>query len=221
VVGAGDVDTLFRDRGRRGVIGAEFDRLGPALGVGLATSPEESCFEGVCDVCGFAASPKDLRVALMTWVASAAFSFSDNSPRPCCDALAFAGPDLPPVAGLDGADRGPFVADGFVADGFVAGDGSVSERSSSLRMLAVAALQVAVDDTAARTSSISGWDAIGGLITVIPSHAVRQGLRGNSSKEGLLKEEAKQQKSNAHVLSRHVVRMRLKIGRGAKLGCIA
>ena len=59
----GEVETLFRDRGCRGVIGTEFDLRRPFRG--LAGSGFVGAF-GACDVLFFTASPRAFSVALIT-----------------------------------------------------------------------------------------------------------------------------------------------------------
>jgi hypothetical protein len=80
----GEVTTRLRDRGCRGVIGAETDRRS-AFRVAAVFTKSPSCeiglLVGVGGVgWGFAASPNALRAALTTCVASVAFSLVDNPP---------------------------------------------------------------------------------------------------------------------------------------------
>lgn len=87
----GDVDTRFKERGWSGVMGTEFDRL--RVPRDLETLPlVGGCVVALADGF-FAASPRDLRVALMTCVARRAFSFDESPPSrapSCCTACAAA-----------------------------------------------------------------------------------------------------------------------------------
>ena len=77
----GEVETRLRERGWRGVIGAELDRLRALRLLVLPGSPPSaSRFDGDAGAAGLAASPSALSVALMTSVASVALSLAESSP---------------------------------------------------------------------------------------------------------------------------------------------
>lgn len=73
-VAVGDVSTLLRERGCRGVIGADADLRGRVRAVGFVASSFAGNRGGFATCCVFAASPKAFNAALTTCVASTAFS---------------------------------------------------------------------------------------------------------------------------------------------------
>lgn len=78
----GEVDTLLRERGCRGVMGAELVRRRCLFVAVLTRSPSwvgrRLGVDGTLDGCGFAASPRARRAAFTTWVANAALSFVES-----------------------------------------------------------------------------------------------------------------------------------------------
>jgi hypothetical protein len=157
----GVVACRLRERGCMGDIGAELDRRSAFL-VAVFTS-SSSCagrLEGVAGVVGdgFAASPRTLRVALTTCVASAAFSRTDKPLSATAELEAEAEAGLTrfdgTLATVFARDREGFAVFG-AARGMLSsavGDSSLGS-SRALSMADVAGEQVATDATALRTAS--------------------------------------------------------------------
>ncbi len=161
VVKIGEVETLFSDRRRKGVMGAEFDRLE----MDLAATPDRSAAKAdVLQGLGggaFAASPRDFKVALIMCTASDTLSLSESSAQPSWPPFALAAPVFAPPLALDCADRAGFAVGGL--GGFVELEGASGSLQSSriLRDAAVAALQVDVEVTAIRMASTwTVWEAM-------------------------------------------------------------
>lgn len=145
---SGDVETWFRERGCIGVMGAELDlRRRLLVAVFSRSSSPVAVFLSVAGVGVFAASPRDLSVALIIYVANNAFSFADNSGL---SSAAFFVPD---------------VFDFVARDGFVVFESlsTVEEllvslgRRRSLRRTVVEGEHVATEATAALTVSAWSW----------------------------------------------------------------
>jgi hypothetical protein len=151
LVATGEVDCRLRERGCRGVMGAELDRRNVFLAAVLTRS--SSCVSRAAGAGeGFAASPRALRVALTTCVARAAFSRTDRPPSVAVAAG---------LARFDGALASVFVLDGarladlVVARGLLSSAVTASSLGSSkvLSRADVAGEHVATDETALRTAS--------------------------------------------------------------------
>lgn len=157
VVATGEVDCLLSERGCKGVIGAELVRRS-AFVVAVFTKPSSWGGRGAGVAAGFAASPRALRVALTTCVASAAFSRTDKPSSAAAGVGVGAGVGL---ARLDGALVTVFVLDrlgfatleeGRVSVSSVIGVSSLGSNKF-FNKTDIAGVQVATEETALRTAS--------------------------------------------------------------------
>lgn len=155
LVTPGDVDCRFNERGCRGVIGAELDRLSAFLVAVLTKSPYPSCRrEGVGDCGGLEAFPNDLSAQLITCVAKFAFSFAESSSVLPPVGLTLFGSAGTLLVALHLVDRAAFAGRDGPVEG--PGDSSFLDSRRSLRRTAVAAEHVEMDETA--LVAASAWD---------------------------------------------------------------